>query len=87
VNPLEGIEEGPAGGELRQEALTIPLQEARPERGRETALVVSEEGAAYPLHDRVPRLQLVGVHLEPYVLVPKTELVQERRVGLRGEDR
>ena len=70
-HPLERVEEGSRILELGQETLPIPLQEARPELGRETALVVGQQAPPYPLHDCLARLQLVGVDLQADMLPVK----------------
>src|SRR5829696_9708120 len=86
-HPFERVEEGPCILELRQETLLIPIQEARPELGRESAFVVREHAPPYPLNDRLPRLQLMGVDLQTDVLLLEPQAVQERRVHLRRQHR
>src|SRR5215207_5354126 len=86
-HPLERVEEGSRILELGQETLLIPLQEARPELSRETALVVRQQAPPYPLHNCLARLQLVGVDLQADMLPAIAEPVQQRRVRFGGEHR
>ena len=81
-HPFERIEEWPRVLELGEQALPVPLQEARPELSRETAFVVREHTPPHPLHDRLPRFQLVGVDLQADALFREPQAVQERRVDL-----
>src|SRR5215212_9966286 len=86
-HPLERVKEGSRVLELGQETPPISLQEARPELGRETALVVRQQAPPYPLHDCLARLQFVSVDLQADKLPAAAEPVQQRRVRLGGEYR
>ena len=83
---LERVEVGPGLPQSRQEALPVPLQEARPERGGHPPLVVGQGRAAYPFHHVVPRSEAVPVDLQPYRLLAEAEPLEQRGVRLRRED-
>src|SRR5947207_15214643 len=83
---LEGEEVRPGILEAREQPLPVACEEGRPERRRERAAVMRQQGTLHPLDDLVPRRQAMPVHLESHVLLRVAEPVEETGIVLRGED-
>ena len=89
-----GREEDPLEREEARRTITESLEEAGPvtldelgvELGRELCLEAGQRRALHPFDDVGGRSEVVGVHLQPHVLLDEAELVEDAGIGLGRKD-